>query len=186
MHPYIRTTAAQAGFTEDSSEHTLLLLPYGAEQTSLILSALGGQQVDTITSILALCSVPPSPPASTSSISTTSASDKPYPKTIIRDMITQLLVPGGTFLFFEHVLNRHPDVARIQRIWSPYWSMVFDGCMLDRPTDIWVRELGIVGSEFAGEGGEPVWSEGETEGIEGESELHNFWHQMGRFVKRGE
>ena len=180
MHPYIRTIAAQAGFTEDDPEHKLLVLSYGIEQIPLILSALDGQQVDTVVSMLTLCSIPPS-------VDPSSPSSPPSPKTTIREFFVHVLAPGGIFIFYEHVLNHRPDIARVQRFWAPLWEMVFDGCRVDRPTDVWLRELGVAGSdEMHGKDDvhEALWCEGEMGGLEGESDDHHFWHQLGWFVKR--
>lgn len=183
MHPFIRINAEKAGFTEESSEHTLVVLSYGAEQASLILSALGGQKVDTIVSILTLCSIPSTAPSATNTgASRILSGDKPSPKVTLNNFITTLLAPGGAFLFFEHVRNPRPDVARIQRAWGPLWAMVFDGCIVGRPTDVWVHELGVVGD--GGDNTSALWSEGETKGLEGEPEEHLFWHSIGKFVRK--
>ena len=57
MHSEIRTLAATRGFTEDAGN--LLMLPYGAEEISLIVSALGGHNtVDSMIAILTICSIP--------------------------------------------------------------------------------------------------------------------------------
>lgn len=95
MHAEIRKLAAAAGFTESAG--TLLILPYGAEDTASILSALGQtKSVDTLVSILALCSVS-------------------SPQRSIKALVEQVLKPGGHLLFYEHVLSHRDDVAWWQR-----------------------------------------------------------------------
>ncbi|OCH85082.1 hypothetical protein OBBRIDRAFT_798538 [Obba rivulosa] len=119
MHVEIRKLANKAGFTEEAD--TLVILPYGAEHTASIASALGGPlSVDTIISVLSLCSIP-------------------KPEETIRRVVEELLKPGGQFLFYEHVLSPRADIAWWQRFWTPIWSKALDGCSLDRPTHVWVR-----------------------------------------------
>ncbi|EMD35916.1 hypothetical protein CERSUDRAFT_85003 [Gelatoporia subvermispora B] len=120
MHEEIRKIANKAGWTEEAG--TLLILPYGAENTSVISSALGGPlSVDTVVCVLSLCTVP-------------------SPEETINRMSNELLKPGGVFLLYEHVLSPCADVAWWQWFWSPIWSKAFDGCRLDRPTYVWVRK----------------------------------------------
>ncbi|KZT00122.1 S-adenosyl-L-methionine-dependent methyltransferase [Laetiporus sulphureus 93-53] len=152
MHPEIRQNAANAGFSE--AAETLLILPYGAEETSLIVSALGGPHaVDTIISILVLCSIP-------------------SPETSLRALIDQVLKPGGQLLFYEHVLSPREDVAWWQRFWTPLWKRAFDGCCLDRPTHTWVQKMNCWQS-----------AEVSTGGVD-EDEENLFWHRVGIFVKK--
>ena len=151
MHPEIRTTAAKKGFTEESG--TLLILPYGAEQTSLIVSALGGPHaVDTLISIMSLCTIPD-------------------PEQTLNALVNEVLKPGGTLLFYEHVLSPRDDVAWWQRFWAPLWVRIMDGCRIDRPTHVWIEKM-------------DVWAEGKVWGKADEPEEHLFWHRVGRFVKK--
>jgi SAM-dependent methyltransferase len=153
MHPEIRKIANAAGFTESAG--TLLILPYGAQETTLTISALDNgtpNSIDTIISILVLCTVP-------------------EPEQTLHSLVRDMLKPGGQLLFFEHVLSHRPDVARWQRFWTPVWGMFFDGCRLDRPTHEYVQKM------------HGVWREGKVWGIENEPEEHLFWHRIGRFVK---
>lgn len=150
MHSKIRETAGEAGFTEEAG--TLLIAPYGAEDIGLLTSALGGPHaVDTIVSILSLCGVP-------------------KPKATVRALAEQVLKPGGQILFYEHVLSRRADVAWWQRFWTPVWKWAFDGCCLDRPTDIWLEEL-------------DMWQSKDLWGLDGEDEEHLWWHRGGKLVK---
>jgi len=137
MHPGIRKTAEAAGYTEMAG--TLLILPYGAEEIASITSALGGRHtVDTLISILTLCSIP-------------------SPERTLHALVDDVLKPGGQLLFYEHVLSPHDDVAWWQRFWTPLWKLSFDGCCLDRPTHVWIRKMGIWASGV-------VWGkEGEAE-----------------------
>ena len=151
MHKEIRANANKAGFTEEDG--TLLIIPYGAEETNLINSALGGAHaVDTLVSMLTLCGVP-------------------EPQKAMRGLVSEVLKPGGQVLFYEHVLGRRADVAWWQRFWTPVWKYAFDGCCLDRPTDIWLEELDAWESK-------DVWSQ------EGEPEEHLWWHRGGKLVKK--
>ncbi|KAI0739629.1 hypothetical protein C8Q80DRAFT_1199847 [Daedaleopsis nitida] len=155
MHPQIRALAATHGFSE--ADGTLLVLPYGAEETALIRSALSGSGqdgdgADTLISVLTLCSVP-------------------APERTLCALVGDVLRPGGTLLFYEHVLSPRADVAWWQRFWTPVWRLAFDGCCLDRATHVWIGKM-------------DAWREGSVWGKEGEEEEHLFWHRTGRFVKK--
>ncbi|KAI0660195.1 S-adenosyl-L-methionine-dependent methyltransferase [Cubamyces menziesii] len=151
MHPEIRSRAATRGFSEASGN--CLILPYGAEETALITSALGGlHQVDTLISVLTICSIPD-------------------PERSLAALVDEVLKPGGTFVFYEHVLSHRADVAWWQRFWTPVWKLEFDGCRLDRPTHKWVQNL-------------DAWEEGSVWTPEDENEEQLFWHQAGRFIKK--
>ncbi|KAF9807771.1 hypothetical protein IEO21_08047 [Rhodonia placenta] len=123
MHDEIRKRATAAGFTESAG--TLLILPYGAEDIASIVSALGApHSVDTLISILSLCSIP-------------------SPEEALSNLVDLVLRPGGQLLFFEHVLSPRDDVAWWQRFWTPIWKNAFDGCCLDRPTHVFIRKMGF-------------------------------------------
>ncbi|TBU39213.1 hypothetical protein BD309DRAFT_929379 [Dichomitus squalens] len=151
MHPKIRITAAKNGFTEETG--TLLILPYGAEKISLITSAFGGAHaVDTLVSIFSLCSIPD-------------------PEQTLTALVNDVLKPGGTLLFYEHVLSPREDVARWQRFWTPVWIYIMDGCRMDRPTHLWIENM-------------DAWAEGSVWGKDDEPEEHLFWRRAGRSVKK--
>ncbi|KIJ47806.1 hypothetical protein M422DRAFT_163342 [Sphaerobolus stellatus SS14] len=159
MHEGIRKEAAPYGFTESSG--TLQLLSCGAEDTETIVSEIGGQ-VDTLISILMLCSVP-------------------NPKKTIETLMDKVLKPGGQFLFYEHVANRSWEVRVWQYLWTPIWAMFFDGCALNRPTDVYIRNL------TCWKAVPEVMAEGDrvgTWGKEGEDLDSLFFHQVGRFIKK--
>ncbi|KAG6908655.1 hypothetical protein DXG01_003748 [Tephrocybe rancida] len=164
MHPQLRATANAAGFHE--SDGTLLILSCGAEDSLSILSSLGNNDqhvhphhgVDTLISVLTLCSVP-------------------SPQRTLTTLVTDVLHPGGKFLFFEHVLNPKADVAWWQRFWAPVWSLIFDGCRLDRPTDTWSEGI-------TDEREESVWDEQAVWSNPGDPEDALLHHRMGRMVKR--
>lgn len=162
MHPYIRASAYHAGFTEEDG--TLVILSCGAEDTSSILEALGTKQppIDTIVSVLTLCTVP-------------------SPQRTIRNLVRDVLKSGGQFLFYEHVLSHRDDVAWWQRFWAPIWAVPFDGCRLDRPSHAWVDGLTLPRADGVETS---AWSDRKLWGKEGESEENVFWHQVGKFVKR--
>ncbi|KAF9466807.1 hypothetical protein BDZ94DRAFT_1157451 [Collybia nuda] len=160
MHPQLREVANAAGFRE--SDRSLLILSCGAEDTESILSSIGshGNQptVDTIISILTFCTIP-------------------SPESTIKSLVNEVLKPGGELLFYEHVLSPKDDVAWWQTFWTPLWTRFFDGCVLDRPTHIWIDNL------LSGENRNSVWHERNIWGKEGEPEENLFWHRVGRFVK---
>ena len=121
MHPEIRKRANAKGFTE--SDGSLLILPCGAEDESAIIAAIGQPNtVDTLISILTLCSIP-------------------QPQQTLTALVRTHLKSGGTFVFFEHVLSHRADVAFWQRFWTPVWQWCMDGCRLDRPTVLWVQRM---------------------------------------------
>ncbi|KAG6808784.1 hypothetical protein H0H92_002910 [Tricholoma furcatifolium] len=162
MHPHIRAIANSAGFVE--SDGSLAILSCGAEDTSTIISQMGGKPypVDTIISILTLCSIP-------------------SPEQTLHALIRDVLKPGGKLLFYEHVLSPRPDVAWWQRFWTPIWRIPFDGCRLDRPTHQFAERMTTTTRN-----GEMVsmWDSYELWGKDGEPEEHLFWHRVGCFVKR--
>jgi SAM-dependent methyltransferase len=157
MHDRIRLAGAKEGYSE--ADGTLIILPYGIENPSSILSALHNHKVDTIIAINVLCSIP-------------------NPQRSITNLILETLKPGGAFLYYEHVLSSKKDVAWWQRFWAPIWSFIFDGCRLDRPSHLYVDQA-------RGQNGESVWRERDLRGIEGETEvaLHLFEHRIGRYIK---
>lgn len=160
MHAQLRDVANAAGFHE--SNGSFLILSGGAEDTASILSSidLNGNQppIDTLISILTLCTVP-------------------SPENTIKSLVEDILKPGGQLLFYEHVLSPKSDVAWWQRFWTPLWTRFFDGCMLDRPTHIWIDNL------LSGEGPDSIWRERELWGKDDEPEENLFWHRAGRFIK---
>jgi len=92
MHTEQRRVASAAGYSEDAG--TLLILSCGAEGISTIHSSLPTSHppVDTLISILAICSMP-------------------SPQATISALIIEVLKPGGQVLFYEHVLSDRKDVA---------------------------------------------------------------------------
>jgi hypothetical protein len=84
---------------------------------------------------------------------------------------------------FEHVLNPREDVQWWQRVWAPIWAVLFDGCRMDRDTDVILKSLEL---ESGNDNNiqENAWKEWKTWGKEGESEECLFWHCSGRFIKK--
>jgi hypothetical protein len=164
MHEQIRAIANAAGYHESAG--TLVILSCGAEDTNSILASLSltspsgqPQLIDTMISVLTLCSVP-------------------SPQKTISNLVRDILKPGGQFLIYEHVLSEREDVAWWQSFWAPVWAIVFDGCRMDRPSDVWMKEL-----EADGKGKGSAWSESRVWGKEDEDEENLLVHIMGRFVK---
>jgi len=165
MHEAIRARANAAGFREEDG--TLLILRgCGAEDPAAIRAQLDGAglQVDTMLSIMTLCSIPD-------------------PQQTLAQLVREVLAPGGRLLFYEHVLSPRADVAWWQRFWTPVWRLAFDGCCLDRPTHLWIEAM-----EDKGPDGEGInmWSQREVWGKEGEPDEHLFWHRAGKFVKHSD
>jgi hypothetical protein len=155
MHPRLREMAAAAGYTE--SDGTLLILSCGAEDTASILSSVDAP-VDTIVSVLTLCTVP-------------------APQETLRALVLEVLTSGGEFLFLEHVRGDRADAVWWQRVLMPFWTRVFDGCCLDRPTDVWAKEL-------VDDNGASAWSEGKIWDPTDWDKETLFCLQFGRFVKK--
>ena len=58
--------------------------------------------------------------------------------------IRRVLRPGGTYLFWEHVLSRDDiGLALQQRLLTPLQTIVADGCHLDRQTGTLIRQAGF-------------------------------------------
>lgn len=161
MHKNMRAKANEAGFYE--SDGTLIILSFGAEDTHSILLSLSQESVtiDTMISVLTFCTIP-------------------NPQRTISNLVRDVLKPGGQLLYYEHVLSSRPDIAWWQRFWAPIWACLFDGCRLDRPSDIWIRDLKIGGSSSEGS---DVWGEWTTWGRADEDEETLFGHSVGKFVK---
>lgn len=163
MHEAIRARAKAAGLREEDG--TLLILRAGAEDPEKIRALLAGagrpQRVDTMLSIMTLCSIPD-------------------PQQTLQRLVREVLAPEGRLLFYEHVLSPLADVAWWQHFWTPIWALAFDGCCLNRPTHLWIDAM-----EDEGADGErmSMWNERELWGKEGEPDEHLFWHRVGRFVK---
>ncbi|KAJ4001724.1 S-adenosyl-L-methionine-dependent methyltransferase [Lentinula boryana] len=168
MHSELRDAAHEAGFHE--SDGTFVLLSCGAEDVRVISECASTVNtptntqgsVDSIICILTLCSIPDA-------------------ERIVTQLVKEVLRPGGTLLMFEHV--RHPiiNVAWWQWLWSPLWSVFFDGCRLDCVTDQWVEEMRDIeesGRNIA------MWKERELKSDRRDGWENNIiYHVIGTFVK---
>lgn len=164
MHPQILKRALSAGFTPPH----IHILPLGIESPDLIWAALRSnhiissssykQPIDTIISILTLCTVP-------------------NPQATIPVFLDKLLKPGGRFLYVEHVRDgERDDIAWWQWFWNPVWGIVFGGCGMDRRTDVWVDEW----KGWERDESDCAWAEGDDE--IGDDE-RMFRHKVGSYVK---
>ena len=211
MHERLREKARESGFEE--ADGSLLILSCGMEDVDQIGDILDdwarrwgrevkdGKTVDTILSILTLCSVPARPSTSTKH---SSAAHSTPPAETIRALQTRVLRPGGQLLFYEHVRSPIPTIARAQDIVAPIWRLFFDGCTIgvdavrasweagfEKP-DTDPREMNsLLWSEddrgvrsWRVESGENGWAEMFTWGNKGEQPESLFWHQSGRCRKR--
>ncbi|PPQ97688.1 hypothetical protein CVT26_001871 [Gymnopilus dilepis] len=166
MHPHIRSNASKTGFHE--SDGSLVILSHGAEDTKSILrflhdaTGVPDTQVDTLISVRTLCTVP-------------------APQKTLADLVGDVLKPGGHFIMYEHVRSKLEDVAWWQGFFAPIWSVFFDGCRLNRPTDVWVERLkiNIQGEEVK------AWKEGKVWRNESDPPIEDnlFPHLVGVFVK---
>jgi hypothetical protein len=174
MHDQIRKAANKEGYSEEDG--SLLIIPYGVEQTERIreelkahytkfratiassdaLTQLANGQVTSIVSILSFCSVP-------------------NPQQSITSLVSHVLAPGGTLFFYEHVLNPSPSVARLQRILGKIWIVFLDGCVMGQDTVRMVREAG---DSCGG------WESVAVVGKEGEDADSLFFHAVGTCVKK--
>lgn len=57
--------------------------------------------------------------------------------------IRRVLRPGGTLRMWEHVRSDRTLTTVIQRVASPLWSLIADGCHMDRDTARAVQEAGF-------------------------------------------
>ena len=60
----------------------------------------------------------------------------------------RVLKPGGTFLFYEHVVSPRPRGRWWQRRLNPVWKCVTTGCNLDRDLTASIRNAGFTGVEL--------------------------------------
>ncbi|KAF9261142.1 hypothetical protein L218DRAFT_906051 [Marasmius fiardii PR-910] len=162
MHALLRQRAAAAGYLE--SNGSLVVLSCSAEEIPTILHSIarGSHPVDTVISVLTMCTIP-------------------SPELTMKGLVRDVLKSGGEFLYYEHVLSQRKDVAWWQKFWAPLWALFFDGCRLDRPSHLLVekmKDVEISGKQVS------MWREGQSWGKPGEPEENLWWHQAGRFVKQ--
>ncbi|KAF8512732.1 hypothetical protein BU17DRAFT_77349 [Hysterangium stoloniferum] len=106
-----------------------------------------------------------------------------YSEKAIERLVDNVLKPEGELLFCEHVAHKRSDVRFWQSVWTPIWTTVFDGCRLNRPTDVYIQRLPYWQPfpEVDAKGGRTgIWEE-ESDNIADEA---LFFHQVGRFIKR--
>jgi len=68
----------------------------------------------------------------------------------------RVLRPGGSLRLWEHVRSERAALAALQRVASPAWSLVADGCHLDRDTVGAVRRAGFELERVDGRGAKPA------------------------------
>jgi SAM-dependent methyltransferase len=66
----------------------------------------------------------------------------PDPRAALSE-IRRVLKPDGALRLFEHLRSPRPWVAALQRVATPFWGVVMDGCHLDRDTTATVRACGF-------------------------------------------
>ena len=91
--------------------------------------AVDDASVDAVLSTLVLCSVPD-------------------PSAVLRD-VRRILVPGGRFVFLEHVASpRGTGLRRVQWLAKPLWRYIADGCCPDRELAQAIRDAGFARLEL--------------------------------------
>lgn len=152
MHPQIRATAHSASFYE--ADGSFILLGCGAEELDTVIATLKRHdidKVDTIVSILSFCGIPDA-------------------EHVVPTLITTLLRSGGgKLVFYEHVRNPRADVAWWQDAWAPIWKRFLGGCVIGRPTNVWIDAM-------------DCWAEKIEHGTPNEEEAF-FPHSTGRYTR---
>ncbi|RUS20218.1 S-adenosyl-L-methionine-dependent methyltransferase [Endogone sp. FLAS-F59071] len=143
MHPKIAAAAASAGLSPSQVEISNVPI----EQ---IFAHYSAGTIDIVYCNLVLCSVKD-------------------PKGAISN-IYDLLKPGGKLMFLEHIRAEDAEGQEKQDWISQYWCWFFDGCRLNKPMDLWVREF--------------KWTEVEIKPLDPEREKGTyFWHVAGVCTK---
>lgn len=89
---------------------------------------LSDNSCDTVVCFLVLCSVPD-------------------PQQVLSE-VGRVLKPGGSLLFFEHVLADSEKVQRWQHRLNPYWHRCAGGCQLNRETAEYIQQAGFELREY--------------------------------------
>ena len=98
-------------------------------QTMAERSGLPDKSVDCVISTLVLCSVQD-------------------PAEVLAE-IRQILRPGGTFRFLEHVVARPGSATRAtQRLFRRPWAWTFEGCSCERDLEHFIRAAGFASVEL--------------------------------------
>lgn len=64
-------------------------------------------------------------------------------KAVLKE-VKRVLVPGGQYLFLEHVLgDEGTNYHRLQRILGPIWPYIFDGCEITRNLGEMIEQAGF-------------------------------------------
>ena len=63
--------------------------------------------------------------------------------------IRRVVRPGGSFLFYEHVVSEKPFGRRCQTLLNPLWRFATTGCNLDRDLSATIRRGGFREVELA-------------------------------------
>ena len=58
--------------------------------------------------------------------------------------LRRVIKPGGELRFYEHVVEKHPRKARVQRTLNPLWRRIAGGCNLTRDTGAAIEDAGFV------------------------------------------
>lgn len=62
--------------------------------------------------------------------------------------IHRVLIPGGRFLFLEHVRSEDPRIARRQDRWHAAWRFIGNGCNTNRATAVSIGDAGFAIEEL--------------------------------------
>ncbi|KAK5580484.1 hypothetical protein RB653_000502 [Dictyostelium firmibasis] len=118
-NPFMQQQLIEAA-NKSSNKFDIKILPKTIEQAYKD-GDLENETFDTVICNLVLCSIPDQ-------------------DTVLVD-IQNLLKPGGKFLFIEHVCSDKILNRWFEHLINPLWSLIGDGCKLDRVTDEKIKHM---------------------------------------------
>ncbi len=86
-------------------------------------SQIMDESLDAVVSTLVLCTIP-------------------EPALAIESFF-RWLKPGGRLIILEHIRSHHNGEARMQDLVNPFWNRMAEGCQLNRPTDVMIKDVGF-------------------------------------------
>jgi SAM-dependent methyltransferase len=128
------------------------IVPYGIQETEKLKTVKEIEEgtFDTIVLVQVLCSVPKR------------QETLPY--------LQSLLKPGGQLLLFEHVAAEDPITKSFQVIYNPIWTILSQGCNVNRHSADMVKSLG-------------GWKEVQIRVPKDQTSATLYPHAIGRYIK---